>query len=217
MLPRTASAARVSYGSPLSLLRRPALWLNTGATVMVFAAMFSVYSYAAEYLARETGMNGETIGMLLVVFGIGGVAGNLLAGKAMGQHAARTTLLHPLALAIAYLVLQQFGSANIASMLWIVLLWGAAHTSGLIVTQLWLVSAAPEAPEFATSLFISAANLGVVFGSTVGGWCISAAGMRGAIWSGWMFAALATALIVTKVLGFGSKGSAASNLATEGR
>lgn len=215
MLPRAAPTIAVSYGSQLRVLRRPALWLSAAATVTVFAAMFSVYSYAAEYLARETGLDGETTSLLLIVFGIGGVAGNLLAGKAMGRYAARTALLHPLLLAGAYGVLQRFGSAHVASMLPIMLLWGAAHTSGLIVTQLWLASTAPEAPEFATSLYISTANLGVVAGSTVGGWCIAAAGMRGALYGGWLFAALATVLVAAKVLCFGSREGAARRPAPE--
>lgn len=59
-----------------------------------------------------------------------------------------------------------------------------AHTSGLIVSQIWLSSAA---------------NLGVVFGSTVGGGFITAVGMHGALCSGWLFAGLAIMLIALRI------------------
>lgn len=67
------------------------------------------------------------------------------------------------------------------------MLWGAAHTSGLVVSQFWVASSAKEAPEFATSLFVSAANVGVTIGATVGGSFISWMGMDGPLWAGWIF------------------------------
>ncbi|KAF1721679.1 MFS transporter [Pseudoxanthomonas wuyuanensis] len=199
MLPAAPKTKTASYGSQLAILRKPAVWLAVAMTVCVFGAMFSVYSYAAEYLARETGLNGEAISVLLVVFGVGGVLGNLLAGRWLGRNRTRTVLLYPVVLAAAYGVLLVFGSASLAVLLPVCLLWGAAHTSGLIVSQVWLTSAAPEAPEFATSLYISAANLGVVFGSTLGGAFITSAGMPAALWSGWLFTVLAVAFVILKI------------------
>lgn len=199
MLPAGAPGSRSAAGRSSAVLRKPALWLNILSTVLVFATMFSVYSYAAEYLARVTGLGGEAISALLVVFGVGGVAGNLLAGRLLGRNLVRTAVLYPLALGGAYLVLFALGSPSLVAMVVICLLWGAVHTSGLVVSQVWLTSAAPEAPAFATSLFISAANLGVMLGSAVGGGFISANGMHGALWSGWLFAALALLSMLLKV------------------
>lgn len=166
--------------------------------VCVFAAMFSVYSYAAEYLVRQAHLGGEAISVLLAVFGVGGVLGNLLAGRALGRRLAQTVLGYPVALATAYGVLLVFASPSFAAMLPICLLWGAAHTSGLIVSQMWMTSAAPDAPEFATSLYVSAANLGVVLGAAAGGNFIGAVGMQGTVWSGWLFAALAVCTVLAR-------------------
>jgi predicted MFS family arabinose efflux permease len=110
----------------------------------------------------------------------------------------KTTLLHPVVLAGAYLVLYILGSANILSMAIITLLWGATHTSGMVITQVWLTSVASEAPEFATSLFVSAGNAGVVLGSAVGGLFINGLGMPGVILCGLMFAALSVIAIGAK-------------------
>lgn len=199
MLPPSTNAQAASNNRQFAILRKPAVWLAIAMTVCVFGAMFSVYSFAAEYLARETGSSGETISVLLVVFGIGGVVGNLLTGRWLGRNRSRTVLLYLVVLASAYGVLQVSGSVSFMALLPVCLLWGAAHTSGLIVSQVWMTSAAPEAPEFATSLYVSAANLGVVVGSALGGVFITAAGMAGAVWSGWMFAALAVVFVALKI------------------
>ncbi|MHC8306369.1 hypothetical protein [Pseudomonas sp. PB3P13] len=111
--------------------------------------------------------------------------------------------MHPIMLGASYLILHFFTSPAILPMVLIVLLWGATHTSGLIVTQVWLTSEAPEAPEFVTGLYISFINLGVTLGATAGGWFLARMGMEGTIFSGLVFCALAAAVILTKVLVYG--------------
>lgn len=198
MLPPRPKTRVASQQNPLLVLRTKRVWLAVATAVCMFAAMFSVYSYAAEYLAREVHLGGEAISLLLVVFGVGGVLGNLIAGRALGRQLAWTVLSYPIVLASAYSVLLVFSSASFAAMLSICLLWGAAHTSGLIVSQMWMTSAAPDAPEFATSLYVSAANLGVVLGAFVGGSFIESVGMPGVIWSGWLFAGLAVVFVLAR-------------------
>lgn len=204
-LPDTFAGQRTPYGEQLAILRKPTLWLNIAASTLIFGAMFSVYSYSAEYLSREAGMSGEVISVMLILFGVGGVAGNLLAGRLLSRNKVGTTLMHPIMLGAAYLILHFFASPDILPMVLIVVLWGATHTSGLIVTQVWLTSEAPEAPEFVTGLYISFINLGVTLGATAGGWFLERMGMAGTIVSGLVFCALAAAMIVTKVVVYGSR------------
>ncbi|CAI0751767.1 MFS transporter [Serratia marcescens] len=194
-----AAVQRLSYGKQLAILRSGTLWLNITTCVLIFAAMFAVYAYAAEYLSREAGIGDAAIGWLLVAFGVGGVAGNLLAGKGLSRHRAVTVLLHPIALISAYALLYRYGSSNIGAMTALCLYWGAAHTSGLIVTQVWLTSEAPQAPAFATGLYIAFINLGVAVGSLVGGWFIAAWGLQGSLLCGAMFAALAAIVIAARL------------------
>jgi len=207
-LPHHERAARITFGKQLAVLRSPAMWLAVGATVLVFTAMFSVYSYAAEYLKTQTGMDGQTISVMLVIFGIGGVSANLIVGRLLGRHLVVTAIVYPIVLAVAYLILLSFGSASVTSMTVIVLLWGAAHTSGLVITQMWLTSAAPDAHEFATSLYVSSANAGVVVGSSAGGLFINTFGMTGAICCGLLFAILSLAVIALKAIFYGASAEA---------
>jgi DHA1 family inner membrane transport protein len=84
-----------------------------------------------------------------------------------------------------------------------VLLWGAAHISGLVCTQMWLRSVAPEAQDFATSLYLTSANAGVLSGSSAGGLSIALAGSTGAICCGVAFATLAFIVIALKIAIYG--------------
>jgi len=203
-LPRQASAPE-SFASQLSILKKPAVWLAIFATILVFTTKFAVYSYAAEYLKNQTGLDGETISLLLVIFGVGGVVGNLLAGRALGRHLVMTVVMFPILLSVAYLILSLFGSASLSSMIAIVFVWGAIHTSGMVITQMWLTSSAPEAHSFATSLYVSAANGGIAIGAWIGGVFINAYGLPGTIWCGWLFVAASLLVIVAKAVAYRDK------------
>lgn len=199
MLPASPPAAMGSTHGAVRILRRPAVLLALGMIISVFAAGFSVYSYAAEYLARVIGLDAKSISFLLVIFGCGGVAGNLIAGRLLGRWRLSTVIGYPVTLAIAYLVLLLFGSASVSTMLPICLLWGAAHTSGLVITQVWMTSAAPDEHAFATSLYLSAANVGVLLGAATGGAVITGFGLRASLWCGWLFALLALVFVIARL------------------
>ncbi|WP_216855431.1 MFS transporter [Paenibacillus alba] len=199
MLPQSPKAEKLSYRKQLGILRKVPLWINIAASTFIFAAMFSVYSYSTEYLGQVLGMSGKVISIMLVVFGVGGVTGNLLAGRLLAINMVKTTIFQPIALALSFLLLY-LGESSFLPFFILMIVWGAAHTSGLIVTQIWLTSEAREAPEFATGLYISFINLGVSMGSVVGGWFISGTDMRGTIWSGILFIVLALACIVLKLV-----------------
>jgi len=201
-LPDQVREVPLTFGKQLQVLRSLEVWLAIAATVLVFATMFAVYSYAAEYLKSQTGMDGQTISLMLVIFGVGGVTGNLLVGRLLGKYRVATVVLYPLVLAAAYLVLRAVGDVSVTSLGLIMLLWGAAHTCGLVITQIWLTSSAPQAHEFATSLYVSSANAGVVIGSAVSGMFINALGLPGVIPCGLMFAALALVVIAWKAVAY---------------
>ena len=149
-------------------------------------------------LVRQLGES--QTGLALVVFGVGGVAGNLFAGRQLGRHVLRTVVLQPVLLGLAYWLLFQSAGSGIgwAALAVLLLFWGAAHTSGLIVTQVWLSSEAREAPAFAIGVYIAAINLGVTVGAVAGGMAIARYGMQGVIASGLLLAVLALLLIVLK-------------------
>ncbi|GMX66005.1 MFS transporter [Paenibacillus elgii] len=203
-LPSMPVQAKLSYGAQLGILRNPALWLNIAAVTSIFAAMFSVYSYFAEYLGQVTHMNGSWISMMLMVFGVIMILGNFLFGSFLQKSILRTTVLFPVVYAAAYLLIYYAGGYFIP-MIVMILLWGIVHSGGLIVSQSWLMTEAQAAPEFGNSLFVSFTNLGITIGASVGGWFIGQLGIHQLMWSGIGFALLAFLLITVKIKRYSTK------------
>lgn len=197
LLPSMPAQNKTSYGRQLGILRKPAVWLNIAAVCCIFAAMFSVYSYFAEYLGQVTRMGGSWISVMLMAFGVIMIAGNFLFGSLLQKSMMKTVVAFPLLYLLVYLLVYAFGS-SFATMVLIVLLWGMIHSGGLIVSQTWLMTEVKEAPEFGNSLFVSFSNLGITLGSSLGGWFISRLGIHELIWSGMLFAGVALLLILIK-------------------
>jgi predicted MFS family arabinose efflux permease len=203
-LPSMPVQEKMSYGKQISVLRKPALWLNIAAVIFIFAAMFSVYSYFAEYLGQVTRMDGSWISVMLLVFGVIMIAGNLVFGQLLHRNIPRTVLLFPVLYMAAYILVFYAGSYFIP-MIIMVFVWGAIHSGGLIVSQTWLTTESKEAPEFGNSLFVSFSNLGITLGTSIGGWFIAQLGIHQVIWSGIIFGLLALVSIVVKIKFFTSR------------
>ncbi|MFC9600616.1 MFS transporter [Peribacillus butanolivorans] len=202
-LPSMPNEEKMSYGMQLGILRKPGLWLNIAAVMFIFAAMFSVYSYFAEYLGQLTHMNGSLISVMLMAFGLIMIFGNFLFGGFLQKSITKTVIMFPLLYIVIYLFAYYLGSYLIPMIL-MVFIWGIVHSGGLIVSQTWLTTEAKEAPEFGNSLFVSFSNLGITLGASIGGWFISHFGIHQLIWSGIVFASLAFLLIMIKINIFSS-------------
>ncbi|MER8105234.1 MFS transporter [Kitasatospora sp. NPDC094016] len=195
--PAAPAGRRPSYRGQLAILRRGRLWLSVLAVVCVFAAMFSVYGYFAEYLERVTGLSASLVGAALMAFGIVMVLGNLLFGRLLERDLLRTVTAFPALYVLLYVLLYAIGPWP-APMTAGILLWGAVHSGGLVVSQSWLARDAQDAPEFGNSLFISFSNLGITAGSAVGGLVVSTAGARHLPWAGAGFALAALAAVLLR-------------------
>jgi predicted MFS family arabinose efflux permease len=190
---------RVSYGAQLSVLKRPRMWLTIASVVLVFAAMFSVYGYFAEYLGQVTHMDGTWVSTMLMAFGIVMTLGNFAFGSLLRRSLLRTVGAYPVLCLLVYVLLYAVGPM-FAPMVLAVLVWGAVHSGGLIVSQSWLGRDAVDAPEFGNSLFISFSNLGITVGTAVGGWVMAEYGARQLAWAGSGFA-VATLIAMALRLG----------------
>lgn len=201
-LPSMPVTKKMSYGKQLRILRKPAVWLNIAAVCCLFAAMFAVYGYFAEYLGQVTHMNGSWISAMLMAFGVIMIAGNFLFGASLTRNMLGTVIAFPLLYIVIYLLVYLLGESPLP-MAAMVFLWGMIHSGGLIVSQTWLMTEMQEAPEFGNSLFVSFSNLGITLGTSLGGWFISRLGIHQLIWSGMLFAALALALVLLKLKVYG--------------
>lgn len=165
----------------LVILRKPRMWLNLVATMIMIAGMFSTYGYLAEYLGKITRMSGGEISLMLLLFGGTGIVGNWLTGIALSKNVLLTTRLFLLSLIIVHLLAYNFGGLFVPMAI-IISIWGFVHTGGFLIGQTRSTSEAPEAPELAASLMVSFGNAGVTLGTLLGGMIITMYSVHEIVW-----------------------------------
>ncbi|WP_455810757.1 MFS transporter [Pseudomonas graminis] len=196
-MPSMPATQKVSFASQLSVLRKGKLWLTISTVTLVFAAMFSSFSYVADYLSRVTHLGNNGISAMLILFGVCGFIGNFVFSHFLQKSVVKTTLFYPLLYTLIFLLVWLFGF-SLPAMCLLTLFWGVFHSSGLVVSQTWLMREASEAPEFANSLYMSFSNLGITIGSLTGGWFIARMGTHSVVLSSVIFALLAFVSMVIK-------------------
>ena len=134
---------------------------------------------------------------LLFLFGIGAVVGNVLGGKAADRAVMPTVIAFVGVLAITLVALPLVAANQVAVAVTLFVMGGAAFgaTPGF---QLRVVDKARDAPFLASTLNITAFNLGNALGAFLGGLLlISPLGLGG---TGWAGAALAIGGVLIAVL-----------------
>lgn len=168
---------KLSYGAQLSVLTKSITWLSIVSVIFMNAAIFGVYSYLVEYLKAVMKMSPNTISLTLFIYGGANIIGNIMAGKLLAKNAIKSVIVFPIILGAIYIFLF-FAGPFPGVMTFFILIWGILCGIGANINQFWIVSSAPEAPDFANGLFLTSANLGVTLGSAIGGFFISEIGTQ---------------------------------------
>ncbi|MFZ4928392.1 MFS transporter [Chryseobacterium sp. Mn2064] len=199
MLPSIPVKEKKSYGSQLTILRKPLFILSTLTNFFMITAWFSTYSYFADYLSKAKGMNTSMISYMLLLFGVIGILANWIAGKMLNKNVAGTTAFF-LSGTILIPILFYVSDGNLWATIIVIGIWGFLYSPSFLNASTYMISSAPHALEFANSLATSFGNLGVTLGTTLGGWIIVTQGAQYIPWIGFVFGLLAFSMMIVRSL-----------------
>ncbi|MEL4887333.1 MFS transporter [Pectobacterium betavasculorum] len=172
----------------LAALAQPPVLAMMTITVLGFGASFAAFTFITPILTSVSGFTIPAANLLLVVFGVATLLGNLAGGRlavTLGWHAAlQRMLLGLLATLVALALLLPYKFPVVA----LLFIWGglafgispALQTGMLATAQRW----APRAMDFASALNISAFNLGITLGETLGSAMVARDQMAMSPWAG---------------------------------
>ncbi|MCC2463817.1 MFS transporter [Bacillus mobilis] len=185
-IPSMPVQEKLSYGSQLKILTKGITWLSILAVTFLNGAVFGIYSYLAEYLDVVTKMSPYMISIMLFVYGLANIIGNILAGRLLTIAPVRTVIMYPIALITLYIAFFFVADLAIPTAILIVI-WGVFGGIGGNVNQYWMMSSAPNSPDFANGLFLTSCNLGTTIGTGIAGIIIAQIGTKYILFVG-MFA-----------------------------
>jgi DHA1 family inner membrane transport protein len=155
------------------VLREPQLLLGLLLTVFAFGGVFTAFTFITPMLQQLAGFSPRAVTAILFLFGLG-----LTLGNAIGGRLADWKLMPSMvAILIALVLVELLMSATItlpAAAVFAVFAWGVAAFAAVPGLQTQVVNRAQDAPTLASTLNVSAFNVGNAAGAWLGSSLIAA-------------------------------------------
>ncbi|WP_405796519.1 MFS transporter [Streptomyces sp. NBC_01506] len=199
-LPRPVTPAGADDGAAREpLLRTASVTVGLALIVFLVTAHFAAYTYVRPVLEERTELTPGAVALVLLVYGLFGLAGNFAAGALAARRARVTVLGLAAGIAAAIALLALFGT--VAGLTGIsVALWGLAYGGLSVAGQIWMTQSAPHRVEHVTGLYVGVFTAAIALGAFLGGTVVESAGITPLLWSA---AALAVVSLTIGLLGSG--------------
>ncbi len=189
---------KLSYGAQLNVLKKKIIWYSIMAVTSINGALFGFFSYMSDYLRTVTEVSYSVISILLLIYGLANIIGNVIAGKQLATNPIRSMIFIPFALFTFYICIFILGEW-LAAMTVIILILGILAGYGQNTMQYMITEAAPEAPDFANGLFLLSANLGTTVGAAACGAFITFFDTRYSVIGSLLFLAASIVFVVLRI------------------
>lgn len=189
---------KLSYGTQLNVLKKKIIWYSIMAVTLINGALFGFFSYMSDYLRTVTEVSYSVISILLLIYGLANIIGNVIAGKQLATNPIRSMIFIPFALFTFYICIFILGEW-LAAMTVIILILGILAGYGQNTMQYMITEAAPEAPDFANGLFLLSANLGTTVGAAACGAFITFFDTRYSVIGSSLFLAVSIVFVVLRI------------------
>ena len=193
----------VSIASQLKVLTEPRLLLVYGITAIGYGGTFVAFTYLAPILEQVSGFQSSSVSLIMLVYGVSVVFGNISGGKMADRVGPVKALTFIFAGLAAVLMMFYFTASNPVGAVLTILIWGAfafGNVPGLQVYTVQLAEkVAPDAVDVASGLNIAAFNVGIALGSWGGGLIVSDHGLINTTWVGSLVVIFA--LVLTRFSG----------------
>jgi DHA1 family inner membrane transport protein len=178
--PQIPAADTGSVASTVRTILSPSVLRGLLITLLALTGFVAVFTYVAPMLRSVSGFSPGWVSVALIGYGLGTIAGNLIAGRIPPASIARLLPVPVGVLALVLLVQGALLRYQPLALAGLVLLGGAAFVVVPLV-QTWLMGrVGPESAGLAAAVNISVAGVAGALGAALGGAVLSAG--LGLIW-----------------------------------
>jgi DHA1 family inner membrane transport protein len=173
LLPRPRTSDSEAPDGGLAVLRNGSLWIAFAAIALGYGGLFVTYTYVAPFLTEVTGFTSTSVTWVLLLFGVGLVAGNALGGRFADRSLTATVIVILTLLVVGLVALWVLGAVP-AAVLPLLVVLGAAGFGMVPPLQSYVIHVAGVGSAVVSALAAASFNAGVALGSGVGGGILDA-------------------------------------------
>ncbi|KOX14053.1 MFS transporter [Nocardiopsis sp. NRRL B-16309] len=183
LMPKVEPRRTITLGALPEVLRTSAgVRMGIAMTVLVITGHFAAYTFVRPILLAD-GVDGGMVGTLLLVFGAAGLCGNFAAGALIAKR-LRLTAVGVIVILSGSMVLLAVSDGTPVSAGAILALWGLGYGAVPVTFMTWVIDAAGDATDAASSLYVSAFNLSIALGALLGGLAVDGIATGSVLWIG---------------------------------
>ena len=176
-LPKMPSRERSTTAAAFKVLRKPRVPLGILAVALFFIGQFALFTYLRPFLESVTAVSVSTLSLILLVVGLGGIAGTYLIGSLLKRSLYGLLVGMPLAMAAVAVGLVALGSSAVVVTA-LLALWGLIGTAAPVAWWTWMSKVLPDDAEAGGGLMVAVIQLAITLGATAGGFLFDGSGYR---------------------------------------
>lgn len=197
-LPSLVAREGSSWSQASSIFKQKNIWIGMAATLFIVVGHFSAYTFIRPLLQDIAQFADQSIGTLLLAFGVFGIIGNFICGFSLNKYLWQTIFGIATLLTISIVTFLAIGHSQIMSSA-LLMLWGLAYGGVSVSVTTWMIRAAPQHIEISTASNTAIFNLSIGTGALIGGLSYDHFGILHNIVLASLFTALAAGLILYSV------------------
>lgn len=176
-LPKAPPQPSVSLRTQLGTLKSSKILSAHLISILQMTGQFTIYAYITPYLQKTMGLSAPLISLVLLVYGLAGIAGGWIGGWSADRLGPQKTIILTLVLHAAAVLLLPYAASNMLSLLLVVAVWCTFNMAPSPAIQSYLIETAPESADIQLGFNTSSLHIGVALGSIVGGLIVSQYGI----------------------------------------
>lgn len=194
-LPSIRAERSTGFRPLFQTLRSRLILLCLLAMALMGAGHFAGFTYIRPAATSIGGLAPDQLALLLLVYGVGVVSGNLIAGPLADRVLRFAVFVFPLVFGMAMVLFALLGG-NTAVVFVAAVLWGAGFGALPVVISTWLARADPERLESVGGLQTAVFQVAIALGAFIGGLLVDGAGVQTALVAGGVAAVAGSVVIV---------------------
>lgn len=138
-------------------------------TALIISSHFAAFTFIEPFLSQIAHLASGQITLLLLVFGLAGLVGNILAGKFMDQHLQTIILMSLVFISGSVFAFGYLGDQVTLSIAIVFLaLWGVSIASIFVGLQTWVLKQANDLASAASAIYVAVFNASIGLGALIG-------------------------------------------------
>ncbi|WP_288406589.1 MFS transporter [uncultured Acinetobacter sp.] len=138
-------------------------------TALIISSHFAAFTFIEPFLSQIAQLESGQITLLLLVFGLAGLMGNILAGKLIDRHLHTIILISLVFISGSVFAFGYLGYQVTLSIAIVFLaLWGVSIASIFVGLQTWVLKQADDLASAASAIYVAVFNASIGLGALIG-------------------------------------------------